>query len=490
MATQPGTVLAVFNQQGQLPDYMKQFVDDAGTNITPRTTVPSLSPEGKNWTIAIDGQKTPLQRRNTDGDLEPLPIMKVVVLDFAKQRGRAFYEGNYDPKNVSAPICWSDDGVTPDASLPGPFGPGTEFKPGTSRKISPVCASCPNAIKGSKVIEGTNKATTACAQHLMVAILPDPALQLPAVLQKPLRLKLAITSVWDATSPDQEQEGWLSFDRYVQWLNARGCKHTALVVTKMKFDPAAAFPKIFFSAERPLEPHELAIVGPLSQHEDVKKLLGGTWTPAGVDGVPRDQQDVAQPTASDEPQAGAPAGAPPPAAAATPAGYEMAPAEQHTYAQYREGGWTDQQLITNGKLIAQKPEAPPPAEVIPAAPPVAAAPVAEAVIVGEPAATAAPPTVTAAEASPPATAAEAEAVVVTEVAQPTAVPSPGIAAPAAVVVQEPAQATAPPPLAAQAPEPPAAAAAAAAVTSEVSTDVPQDVSDLLAEWGDASPPAQ
>jgi hypothetical protein len=36
------------------------------------------------------------------------------------------------------------------------------------------------------------------------------------------------------------------------------CKHTAAMVTKMKFDPEAAFPKIFFSAERYLEANELA----------------------------------------------------------------------------------------------------------------------------------------------------------------------------------------------------------------------------------------
>jgi hypothetical protein len=76
MATAPGTGLAVFDPKAGAPAHVAHFFDDAGTNIAPRTTVPSLSPEGKTWTISLNGQKTKLQRRNTDGDLEPLPIFK------------------------------------------------------------------------------------------------------------------------------------------------------------------------------------------------------------------------------------------------------------------------------------------------------------------------------------------------------------------------------------------------------------------------------
>jgi hypothetical protein len=184
MATQPGTGLAIFDPKVGAPAHVAQFFDAEGTNIQPRTTVPSLSPEGKTWTIAIDGRRPRCSAAISDGDLEPLPIMKVVILDYAKQRGRAYYEGEYDPNNVSAPVCWSDDGVAPDNSLPGPYTAqqmtDLKIEPGTSRKISEKCASCPMAVKGSKVIPGTNKAVTACAQHRMLAVLPDPALGLPA----------------------------------------------------------------------------------------------------------------------------------------------------------------------------------------------------------------------------------------------------------------------------------------------------------------------
>lgn len=495
MATQPETGLAVFDPKANAPAHVATFFAEEGTNIQPRQTVPSLSPEGKTWTIAIDGQKSKMQRRNTDGDLEPLPIMKVVVLDYNKARGRAYYEGNYDPNNVSAPICWSDDGETPDSSLPGPYTAqqlqDLKIEPGTSRKISEKCTGCPMAIKGSKVIEGTNKAVTACSQHRTLAVIPDPLLRLPEQLQKPLRLKIAMTSDWDKQSPDQEQQGWLAWSNYVDWVNSRGVKHTAAVVTKMKFDPEAAYPKIFFSAERYLEADEMAVITPLIHNEDVKKLLGGTWTPAGPDGVKKDEQVAAQPQptaaeTADEPVMAA--AAPPPAAdpaeinTGVPAGYAMNAGETFSYQQYRDGGWTDEQLVTNGKLIAATPPpAQPEAVATPAVPAPAPAAVVEAVVVGE-----SPPAAGAVSPTPVAqNAALVETVVVETVAQPAAAaePSPSLAAPAAVVVQEPAQVDAPAPAPTpQAPEPPAAAALAAEASPEVSSEVPADVADLLNEW--------
>lgn len=456
MAT-PSTGLTIFEQTGAaLPAHTTRFFEEAGSNIAPRTTVPSLSPEGKTWTLSINGQKTKLQRRNSDGDLEPMPIMKAVILDYNKNRGRAYYEGEYDPNNVSAPICWSDDGMRPDDSLPGPFPAGTAIQPGTSRKISDACASCPMAVKGSKVIAGTNKAITACAQHRMLALVPDPALGLKDI--PPLRLKIAMTSDWDGLSPDQEQQGWLAFKNYTEWLAARGCKHTAAIVTKMKFDPDAAYPKIFFSAERPLEENELAVIAPLAKSDEVKKLLGGTWTPAGVDGVPKDQQPIAQP------EAGGAAPSAPPAPQ-----YVMADGEEFTLEQYRASGWTDDQLIAAGKLIAQAPPAEEPAvEMTPAPPPA-------------PAAAPAPAQTLVVEEAKPAPATEPVGIVVEEPTAPqTSAPEQPTAPPPA---QEPAQAAAPAPAAPkQKPEPPAAAEKAAAASPQVSTDVSEDVADLLAQW--------
>lgn len=285
--------LAMFDPKAGVPAHVANFFGAEGSNIEDRAKVPSLSPQGKIWTISIDGNKTQLLR-NLDGDMVPVGVMKVVVLDFANRRGRAYYEGAYDPGNESAPICWSDDGVAPDETVP------EEIK---STKTSFKCDTCPMAAKGSKVTDA-GKAVTACSQHRMLAVVPAHKLDF-----QPLRLKIAITSDFDKQSPDAEAQGWYAFSNYMDYLKSRGVQHSAAVVTKMKFDANAAYPKIFFAAERWLTPEEIALVAPQVHNEDVKKLLGGTYTPAGPDGVEKHSTTAAPEAPQTEAQAGTAASA-------------------------------------------------------------------------------------------------------------------------------------------------------------------------------------
>lgn len=250
------------------------FGDDK--NITDRVTVPSLSYEGKVWTMSVNGEKTKLTKRNEDGEQEPVSTMRVVILDFAKRRGRAYYEGAYDPAKPGSPLCWSEDGIKPHPQVQNP-------QCGT-------CEGCPMAVKGSKVTE-QGKAVTACSQHRMIVVVPANKLDFT-----PMRMKLAITSDWDKNSPELEKQGWFAFNNYTDFLRTKNIPHTAAVVTKMKFDPNAVYPKVLFSPDRWLEPDEVAIVKPITKSEAVTSLLGGTYTPAGVDGVkieaPKEQPKV------------------------------------------------------------------------------------------------------------------------------------------------------------------------------------------------------
>jgi hypothetical protein len=253
---------------GNVPAHLQQAFTE--TNIEDRASVPSLMVTGKIWTISYEGTKTPLQR-SVDGDIIPVSIMRGVVLDYAKRRGRAYYEGAYDPNSTSAPVCWSDDGVVPEPTSP--------------KLQSDKCATCPRAIKGSKVTE-QGKETVECAQHRMLAIQPVIG---DKFFPHPLRLKLAITSDWDKDAKQAEAEGWRAWQQYTDFLKANGVTHTAMLVTKMKFDTNAAYPKVFFAADRWLTADELAKVKPLTTDPDTTKLLGGTWTPAGADGVRKDE---------------------------------------------------------------------------------------------------------------------------------------------------------------------------------------------------------
>jgi hypothetical protein len=276
--------------QLQIPAHIGSFFGEE-KNIVDRHSVPSLGYEGKVWQMNVNGEKTKLVKKNDEGDEEPLSTMRVVILDYGKKRGRAYYEGAYDPAKIGSPVCWSDDGMVPHASI-----------------ATPQCASCdkcPLAVKGSKISEN-GKSVTACSQHRMVAVLPANNLEFV-----PLRLKLAITSDYDKQSPELEAQNWYAFSNYTDFLRSKGVQHTAALVTKMKFDPNVAYPKVMFSPDRWLEAHELAQVASVVRSDAVKSLLAGTYTPAGVDGVP-----IAAPVMDDEDEAPAPA---PKAAKAKPA---------------------------------------------------------------------------------------------------------------------------------------------------------------------------
>lgn len=255
---------------GKLPAHMQDMAEDS--NIAPKMTVPSLSYEGKTWTVIKDGEKKKLTRRNEDGDVEPITTFQGVILGYAPRRGRAYYEGAYDPNKISAPACWSDDGIKPHPSIDEP--------------VNPKCDGCPMSIKGSRQTD-QGKASVACSQHLMLAVVPAAKLDFT-----PLRLKLAITSIWDK---DQTEPGWFAFDQYLDQFRAKKVPHTAMVVTKFRFDPNVAFPKVMFQPSRWLTADELEIVKPVVKSDEVKALISGTWTPAGGDGVKAASVDAPQP---------------------------------------------------------------------------------------------------------------------------------------------------------------------------------------------------
>lgn len=262
MATNALTMFTENARPAHLDNYFQE------SNIETRVTVPSLSYQGKVWTVSMNGEKTKLQKRNADGDMEPVTTMKVIVLDYAKRRGRTYYEGVYDPDKEAAPVCWSDDGIKPHDSV--------------AKKQHPTCQGCPRAIKGSKIVG--DKQLTECAQHRMLAVVPAFGLgKFP-----PLRLKIAITSDFDKQSPAAAaaaQHNWYAFSNYMEFLQSRGVKHSAELITKIKFDNEASYPKLFFAPDRWLETEEVKAVFPLVKSDETVKLLGGTWTPAGVDGV-------------------------------------------------------------------------------------------------------------------------------------------------------------------------------------------------------------
>ena len=249
------------------PKYSKFFEENK--NIQDRQTVPSISYEGKKWTIVLNGEKNIIQKKDSDGDLVPVTTLKVVVLDQNPVRGRAYYEGAYNPETVTMPKCWSDDSVTPSKFVKEPCAAN--------------CATCPMSAKGSrKSDDPTKKELVACSQHQFIAVVPAFDLN-----HEPLRIKLAITSIWDGKNKANDEAGWFAFKNYTDFLRANGVDHTGLVVTKMKFDSTVGigYPKVLFARDRFLTDEDMDVLVPIIQSQKVKQLISTSWTPNGVDGV-------------------------------------------------------------------------------------------------------------------------------------------------------------------------------------------------------------
>jgi hypothetical protein len=265
----------------------------ARQNIPAQETVPSLGFQGKVWTVNVNGEATQIMRE-VDGENVPAAVFRVVILDWAKEQGRALYakveeDGTvhfttFVPGKSTKPLCYSDDGIKADKSI---FAqPGKPFAGWTGS-----CEGCPMSIKGSRISDSGTQGV-GCAKHRMISVIPHNQLN-----GTPLRLKLPTTSDYDGRSPDLAAQGWFAFKNFVKDLRDKGYTDTATFVTKMKFDPNVTYPKIMFHYERWLSEAEDAVVGPLAESPFVKNLLNGTWTPTGADGVKKEEEPDDEPEA-------------------------------------------------------------------------------------------------------------------------------------------------------------------------------------------------
>ena len=340
--------------QASVPAYFTNAAPE-DSNIAPKDSIPALSYRGKVWRLVKDDEENTIMNK----DNEPAPTVSVVILDYIKPRSRVFYEGQYVAGENKAPTCSSLDGKTPDKDIAAP--------------ISRACASCPNAVKGSKVT-AAGKATTACGMTKRIAIIPVSQPQ-----SDPYLLRIAPTSIWDKDNKEGEAAGWYAWDQYTAMLAGKGCTNTAQVVTRMKFDHRAEYPKLLFSASRWLTPEEWAIMQVKWKDPAVKSLLEGksAGAMAEPEAAPEGADDeglVLAPAAAPAtaPAAAAPAAAParaPRAARAAPApAAASAPAPAPVAAVVDDGGDDDESFITAPATAPAAVKAAPPAQTVPVAP--------------------------------------------------------------------------------------------------------------------------
>ena len=157
-----------------------------------------------------------------DGTKHPGP-MNVVIVDFVA--GNSFYEGAYDPNNITPPACFSL-GTNPAQLVPSSNSPVRQ---------SDNCATCPMNQFGS---DGKGKA---CKNSRLLALLPvDADSETPIMV-----LKVSPTAI-------------KAFDSYVASV-ARSFQLPPLgVVTEIGFDDAVTYASLRFKNPTPNENIELA----------------------------------------------------------------------------------------------------------------------------------------------------------------------------------------------------------------------------------------
>lgn len=337
--------------QVAMPAHIAAGFGEEDNNIVDKLSIPQLRFKGKQWSVTMDGEQQVLTRKGEDGD-EPVPVVKLIILDMNPHRSRAYYAGAYDPEKNSPPTCASVNSIHPDADVAEPQ--------------ATACANCPMAAKGSKITD-TNAAGVACSsfRRLAVTFAGRPTIG-------PLLLRLPQTSLYDKDNKEQEAKGWYAYDQYLDFLRARGVKNTAAIVTAVKFDPSVdvSYPKLLFSAKEWISAEDLAVVKQVKAEkaEDLMKIIGTMPVrPQQASPTPDDDEfeTAAKPVVPAA--AHAPAATPTPAAPKTPKPAAKTPKAQ-TAAKPAAPAFDPE----TGDPIA--PKGPAQASAEPAMPPAASAP--------------------------------------------------------------------------------------------------------------------
>jgi hypothetical protein len=240
--------MTLFKDGVQLPAYLKnREMDDVTKSLMGGGSLAKrISIKGGVWRLMSGGKEIAVNEDRA---------MNFVIVNAAPKVGRTFYQGTYDPdaEKASAPVCWSANGDTPDASVAEPQ--------------SKTCANCPQNIKGSG--QGDSRA---CRFSQRVAV----------VLENDLEGDVFQLSLPAASIFGNGENGKLPLQAYVKFLAGFNVPITA-VVTEARFDTNAATPKLTFKAARPLSEDEYAQCQAAGQSAAAKQAIA--FTVSQQDGV-------------------------------------------------------------------------------------------------------------------------------------------------------------------------------------------------------------
>jgi len=247
--------VTVFQQD--LPDFLKNTeVDELTKALAGGTQNRRISIRGGRFRLVINGEEVSKTDR---------PELDVVVAAGRKENSRIFYAKAYNPKEITPPDCWSDDGVTPHSKA--------------ENRQAATCANCPQNIAGS----GSN-GTRACRyqKRLAVVLANDPGNGL-------FQLTLPSQSIFAKGDMDS-----MGFDQYAKYIAGNG-KNINMVVTRMSFDEDSDVPVLKFRAVGYVnrDQYDAAIEG--GKSPEAQRMLSSTV--AQIDSVKAPPKAEAKPVA-------------------------------------------------------------------------------------------------------------------------------------------------------------------------------------------------
>lgn len=252
-----------------------------------------LKYRGKVWTLSYKGQSYNLVYGPAAGPAKGSPRSDVdlVVVRAPVTKSKVFYpkweEGSHD-----RPVCWSNDAITPDISIPNPQHSN--------------CALCKWNVFGSRTTD-SGKPAKACSDYKRLAVYLDPALVQDALgmtIDEPVLLRVPAASLND-------------FGSFAKKMSQGGLPLPAFIA-KIKFDPTVSYPKFVFDHVRNLDDKEALVSISLRNDPLSLRIVGGDpagGTPAQLAGPSQDRNigytPDAPPPSSPPPQSGGAAVAPP-----------------------------------------------------------------------------------------------------------------------------------------------------------------------------------
>lgn len=269
------TIPAAFNKGNQLAAHdptwqpgQSEFSDGI------RRGFAVVSLRGKVWRIVHQGNERAVMR--PDNPKEAAASLTCVLIRANKGLAKVFYVDGYTEGNNEAPDCYSNDGVRPDRSIPVPQNNN--------------CALCPQNVWGSKVTD-QGKPTKACADSKRLAILPAGD---PAQLSEDALLDTLDNTLFGGAMllrvPAASMSDLAAYE--AQWLAQGWPLHQ--MVTQLSFDIDTAYPKIVFTAARPLTRDELDVVLEHREGALAKEITALNVVAEVPEGAPGDVPPTAQ----------------------------------------------------------------------------------------------------------------------------------------------------------------------------------------------------